>query len=61
MKTYAIALTVVVTLALSWLGLQDYSDAKLQHADYCEMLALHKASGGQDGWPDFLELGHTCR
>jgi hypothetical protein len=46
----------ILLVALAALILTGCDDAQLaiqQQAEYCEMVTIHKNTGGQYGWPDF--------
>jgi len=45
--------TAAVLAALLWAGAGDLAEAEMQQAHYCELVALHKRTGGRHGWPDF--------
>lgn len=40
-------------------GRSDYEDAVREEAIYCEQVQRYKATGGQEGWPDYRELYNT--
>ena len=51
--------SVVFLLMAGIAGQSDYEDAAREEALYCENVALYKASGGQEGWPDYREVYNT--
>lgn len=51
MKTTLSAVFLVIVASLAATG--DQKEAEVQDAHYCEMVALHKESGGEYGWPEF--------
>ena len=49
-----VAMLIFLGLA-SIAGRSDYEDALREEALYCANVALYKATGGQQGWPDYNE------
>jgi hypothetical protein len=47
-----VALLIFIGLA-GIAGRSDYEDALREEALYCANVALYKATGGQQGWPDY--------
>lgn len=46
---------IVFILLAGVAGRSDYEDALREEALYCANVALYKATGGQQGWPDYNE------
>jgi hypothetical protein len=38
----------------------DYEDHKQMDAHYCDMVQMHKDSGGENGWPDYKGIYQNC-
>ena len=51
MKTTLSAVFLVIVTSFAATG--DQKEAEVQDAHYCEMVALHKESGGEYGWPAY--------
>lgn len=47
------ACLVFATIMLSWLIDGQPDELEQEQALYCEMVATHKATGGEYGWPDY--------
>lgn len=59
------AMLVMAGLILIMFGIGtdgDAAQAEAEQANYCEMVALHERSGGENGWPDFRgNAAEVCR
>jgi hypothetical protein len=55
MKDYVLLLAGVVIVAISivLVGESDYNAAEQEEKTYCEMVDIHDASGGINGWPPY--------
>lgn len=54
----AIAVLVLgVVIAMSG----DYEEQQHIDANYCQMVKLHKDSGGENGWPDYKGTYQYCK
>lgn len=43
-------------------GLDSHDDLQQQQDLYCEMVAIHKDTGGQYGWPDYKRIAErVCK
>ena len=54
-----LAVAGIIT-AVGVAGQLDYEEEQRQTAQYCEMLAMWKESGGQSGWPAY-DGEEACR
>ena len=50
---------VVFLLLAGIAGQSDYEDAAREEALYCSNVELYKATGGEQGWPDYREVYDT--
>ena len=46
---------IVFLLLAGIAGKADYEDALLQEQAYCSNVTLYRATGGEQGWPDYNE------
>ena len=51
--------SVVFLLMAGIAGQSDYEDAAREEALYCENVKQYKATGGEQGWPDYREVYNT--
>ena len=61
MSDLGIAVTCVFMALLSIMGMSgDYEDHKQIEAHYCDMVQMHRDSGGENGWPDYKGIYQHC-
>ena len=61
MSDLGIAVTCAFMALLAIMGMSgDYEDHKQTEAHYCDMVQMHRDSGGENGWPDYKGIYQHC-
>lgn len=61
MSDLGIAVSCAFIALLAVVGMSgDYEDHKQMDAHYCDMVQMHKDSGGENGWPDYKGIYQHC-
>ena len=61
MSDLGIAVTCAFMALLAIMGMSgDYEDHKQMEAHYCDMVQMHRDSGGENGWPDYKGIYQHC-
>jgi len=61
MSDLGIAVSCAFIALLAVVGMSgDYEDHKQMEAHYCDMVQMHKDSGGENGWPDYKGIYQHC-
>lgn len=53
LKSPVILMLLLLLIALGWVGNMDFEEVVQSNRTYCEMVELHKSSGGEYGWPPY--------